>query len=638
MNSRATEQNPERFAASNEADVAEPAMAAEAAANPTNAASNNPPAKAKPTSQEEAASSILRQHENLNASEETRRTLYAEFASNDPRFDGEVFVGVSSTGIYCRTVCKARMPKFENCTFYRTPAEAEAAGFRPCMKCRPETAPGMSQVDAYSNLARRAAMLLRENCSSGIGLEALSTKLGYTSRHLRRVFMEEFGVTPVQYLQTCRLLLAKSLLTDSDLPVSQVAYASGFGSVRRMNDLFKNNYHITPTDLRKRRTIHDIATDSASDVVPNAEPKAGSGPAAGSPTANTSTASTHKASTINGTIKMRLGYRPPYRFEDLLGFFSARILEGIEFVDAKSYSRTVMLEDFDGNPVAGWLRVENDPAHNSIRLTMSDSLIPVLPQVIARVKRQFDLDSDPQAIAAGLAPLDELLRSRGNNIGAGEDSGNNGSDEDGDLHSDTEKKDRSDSSCEGNGPQGVRGVKPGTRLPGCFDPFETTCRAILGQQISVKAANKLAARIAETYGARVETGIEGLDYAWPTPEFVASLDGIEAAFGVLGVIKTRSRVIAQIARGMLDGTLSLESSSNAEEQMKNLLALKGIGPWSANYIAMRVMSYPDAFLESDAGVAHALPEFSVKERKAMSENWRPWRSYAVVNLWNSLSE
>lgn len=490
----------------------------------------------------------------LNATEESRRRIYAAFASGDGRYDGQVYVGVSSTGIYCRTVCSARMPKFENCTFYRTPAEAEAAGFRPCMTCRPETAPGRAPVDAHENLARRAAAYLREMCASKRSVAELSARLGYTDRHIRHEFTKEFGVTPVQYLQTCRLLLAKSLLTDTDLPVSQVATAAGFGSVRRMNHLFQERYSMTPTDLRKHNP---------------------------------------KKPSHAHAITMRLGYRKPYRFGDLLEFFRARALARVEVVDEKSYARTVSLKDASGDWAVGWFRVEDNPEHASLTVTLSDTLLPVVSQVVSRIRHQFDLDSDPAAIAEGLASMEDI----------------------------------------------VDGAPvPGARLPGCFDPFETACRAVLGQQVTVKAANAIAGRIAEAYGHHLETGIEGLDRAWPTPEDVLSIPNLESAFGELGVIKARTNVISRIAEGIADGTLSLTTGALFEKQIENLLSIKGIGPWTANYIAMRVLAYPDAFLEKDVGIIHALPDMEPKERLALAETWRPWRSYAVINLWNSLRE
>ena len=491
--------------------------------------------------------------EDLNASEKRRRALYKAFESGDTRFDGQVFVGVSSTGIYCRTVCKAKMPKYENCLFFRTAAEAEAAGFRPCMTCRPELAPGLSLVDAGSNLARRAAQMLQTRCASSTSVESIAAKLGYTDRHLRRAFEAEYGVTPAQYLRTCRLLLAKSLLTDTDLPVSRVAKASGFGSVRRFNDAFKEHYRLTPSDLRKRQGKTGIRA---------------------------------------GTIALHLSYRPPYRFSELLAFFRDRALAHVELVDDTSYMRTVRLEDRDGNIACGWVRVEDDPANNQLAVTMSDELVPVVSEVIARVRRMFDVDSDPVAISQVLSPLEKA----------------------------------------------VPGVRiDGIRVPGCFDAFEIACRAVIGQQVSVKAANKLAGRIAERYGEKVETDIEGLDRAWPSAVAVRSLANIEDAFGELGLIKTRSRAIDAIATAIDEGELDLDIGTVVEEQMEALLQIRGIGPWSANYIAMRTMSYPDAFLETDAGVAHALPELTPKERLALVEDCRPWRSYAVLALWDSLS-
>lgn len=500
----------------------------------------------------------------LNHPEERKRALYAAFESRDTRFDGQVFVGVSSTGIYCRTVCTAHMPKYENCTFYRTAAEAEAAGYRPCMTCRPEVAPGMSNVDARSSLAKRAATLLREECASGEGLQNLAARLGYTDRHLRRAFVEEYGVTPVQYLQTCRLLLAKSLLTDSALPVRHVAQAAGFGSTRRFNHLFKEHYRLTPTDLRKNRAAARPAAGNGGDVAGTA-----------------------------GGISVRLGYRPPYRFAELLAFFRMRALEGVEVVDGRSYSRTVRLRGPDGSEALGWVRVEDDPARRCLVVTVSEALVPCVPQVVARIRRQFDADCDPDAVAAGIASLDAAVP------GA---------------------------------------VRAGVRLPGCFDAFETACRAVLGQQVTVKAANRLAARIVAEHGTVVETGIDGLERAWPTPAEMLALSPLEDALGKLGVIKARSRTIAELARLMESGELDLGPGALVDEQMQRLIGVKGIGPWSANYIAMRTMSYPDAFLETDAGVAHALPGLSPAERAALAEQWRPWRSYAVMSLWNSLAE
>lgn len=519
------------------------AVCAEGDAGP--ASDRDIPAKAHPLCES-------RGNRNLNHPASRKRALYTAFESKDARFDGQVFVGVSSTGIYCRPVCRARMPKYDNCTFYKTAAEAENAGYRPCLLCRPETAPGCAITDASANLARRAAALLRENCTSGESLERLAARLGYTDRHLRRSFEREFSVTPVQYLQTCRLLLAKSLLTDTDLPVAQIAGASGFKSVRRFNDAFKRRYRLTPTDLRKRGG---------------------------------------KGQSDNAGIALRLNYRPPYRFDLLLSFFRARQLEGVESVKADSYARVVRMPLDDGGEALGWVRVTDDPRHSALSVTISESLLPVTSQVIGRIRRQFDVDCDPQAVYEGIASLDDAMP------GA---------------------------------------AVEGTRLPGCFDAFETSVRAVLGQQVTIAAANKLAGRIAKRYGTALDTGIEGLTCAFPTAAEIAALDPIEDALGQLGVIKTRSRTIAELARLICADSLRFDSSAVVSEQMERLLAVKGIGPWSANYLAMRTMGYPDAFLETDVGIKHALPDRTPAERLALAEAWRPWRSYANICLWNAL--
>ncbi len=493
--------------------------------------------------------------ESLNDSPERKRAIYSAFEARDARFDGRVYAAISSTGIYCRPVCPYHA-KIENVTFYATAAEAEEAGYRPCLVCRPETAPGLSSADARKSLARRAAAMIQEECTAGDGLERLSTRLGYTDRHVRRVFQDEFGVTPMQFLTTCRLMLAKAMLADTDLPMAEVAKAAGFKSTRRFNDAFKSHYSLVPSEQRR------LTKNRSADVI-------GAGAA----------------------IRLRLGYRPPLRFGELLAFFRDRALAGVEVVGDGSYARTARMVLPDGGEVSGWIRVEHDPMHNALVLSIAESLLPATSIVVARVRRMFDLDCDPETVFGGLAALNTIRP--GANV------------------------------C-------------GTRLPGCFDAFETCCRAVLGQQVSVAAANKLAARIVEAIGQQVQTGIEGLDLAWPSAREIAAIDDLAGTLGPLGVIRTRSSVIADIAQMVESGQLSFDSLADPIEQMSTLLSVKGIGPWTANYIAMRAYSYPDAFLEKDSGVAHALPDMSPKERTEAVEPCRPWRSYAVISLWNSL--
>lgn len=291
-------------------------------------------------------------------------------------------------------------------------------------------------------------------------------------------------------------------------------------------------------------------------------------------------------------ISLRLGYRPPFDFPSLLSFYGDRALLGVEVVDGEGYSRAVRLECGKGKVVEGWFSVQDDPSNNQLLISMDSSLTTVVPFVVGRIHSMFDIDCDPLAVAEGLQPLQ---------------------------------------------PHIAHHPILGTRVPGCFDPFEIACRAVLGQQISVQAANKLAARIVEAYGEEVSTGKEGLSRVWPTAEKIIGIENIEDAFGHLGVIKTRSRVLRELAARIVEGDLEFGSGISAEDQIKGLLQIKGVGPWTANYIAMRALGHPDAFMETDAGVAHALPGLTPKERLALAEGFRPWRSYAVVALWNSLA-
>ena len=484
---------------------------------------------------------------------EDSSSLYAAFKAKDTRFDGRFFVGISTTGIYCRPVCKARQPKEENCTFYATAAEAEQAGYRPCLLCRPELAPGASKVDATADLVYRAARMLEQNCGNGQSLNELAGRLGCTGRHLRRVFTAEYNVSPVQYLQTCRLLLAKNLLTDTNLSVLDVAMAAGFGSLRRFNDVFKKHYNLSPTALRKRMS---------------------------------------EQKKQSGNITLALGYRPPYRWEKMLDFLAARAIAGVDVVRGGEYWRTAHFLTPENKQVYGWLRVGRHRKKDALAVTVSESLLPVLPQVLARVRHLFDLYCDPDVIYQTLSSMND--------------------------------------------------IRPGlcvlgTRLPGSFNTFEMAVRAVLGQQITVKAASTLAARVAAAFGTPVTTGIEGLTHLFPSPEDILALGGaIENYLGPLGIIAARAKTIHELARAFAEGEIDFDLPARPEDEMKKLMAIRGIGRWTAQYIAMRTMEWPDAFLETDAGIKKALAPYTPEALLAMAQAWRPWRSYATMNLWNTL--
>lgn len=449
-------------------------------------------------------------------------------------------------------MCRARLPKAENCTFYPTAAEAEQAGYRPCLLCRPELAPGASIADATAGLVQRAARMLEESCGSGQGLEETAVRLGCKARHLRRAFRAEYSVSPVRYLQTCRLLLAKNLLTDTDLPVLSVAMSAGFGSLRRFNDLFKKHYGLAPTALRKR---------------------------------------TPQERRRSGLITLALGCRPPYRWDDMLDFLARRAIGGVEVVKDGEYLRTVRLKDAEGRYVFGWIRVGHRPQKNVISVGVAETLLPVLPQVWARVRRLFDLYCEPKAIYEVLQAMNTLR------LGL---------------------------------------CVLGTRVPGCFNTFEMAVRAVLGQQITVRAAGTLASRLADAYGTPIQTGIEGLTRTFPLPEDVVALgDAVADRLSALGVTAAQSHAIYALARAVSRGEIDFDLCPRPEEEIGKLMGIRGIGSWTARYIAMRAMEWPDAFLETDAGLKRALPSRTSKELAEMAEAWRPWRSYATVNLWNA---
>ena len=290
-----------------------------------------------------------------------REQLYRALLSRDARFDGRFFVGVTSTGIYCRPVCRVRAPKPENCLFFATAMQAEAANFRPCLRCRPENAPGWSTTDASGVLAHQAVRLIEQGVEGN--LAALSRRLGVTDRHLRRLFKDRFGVTPGQYLRTRRLLLAKSLLTDTQLPVIEVAKLAGFGSLSGFHQLFKACYRMSPARLRQ------------------------------------------SGGRTQGPLRFKLSYRPPFDWSGLLGYLSVRAIEGIEAVIDGAYCRSVAIKDARGNLHEGWLMVSSLETENALELTLSDSLAAVIPKCLARVRAMFDLDADPGRINQVLKEL-----------------------------------------------------------------------------------------------------------------------------------------------------------------------------------------------------------------------------------------
>ncbi|MBC7604075.1 MAG: helix-turn-helix domain-containing protein [Ramlibacter sp.] len=479
---------------------------------------------------------------------------YLAMKTHDARFDGRFFTGVTSTGIYCRPVCRVRMPKRENCRFFPHAAQAESAGFRPCLRCRPELAPHSvtwSIQDASYILAHQAARLLDDPEAWGDKaptVEQLAVKMGVSDRHVRRIFETQFGVSPVQYLQTRRLLTAKQLLADTDLPITQVALISGFSSVRRFNAAFVEHYGLNPTQLRREG-----------------------------------------ANQTSRGIVIRLGYRPPYDVDAMLAFMRKRAMTHVEAIslEDQTVSRTLAIES-GGERFSGWLTAEFAEEKNQVVLHVSDSLRQVLPIVIHRVRAMLDLDADPEAI-------NTLLHKRFPN---------------GD----------------------------GLRVPGTMSGYELAVRAVLGQQITVAAARTLAQRLVNTFGEPIETPMPQLQRLFPEPAVLAQASG--DSLGQLGIVKQRQAAIVAIAKAVAEKRIQLHGGADVASTLDALKELPGIGDWTAQYIAMRALRWPDAFPAGDIALHKALGVLDAPNRakaaQAASQDWKPWRSYAVIRAWAEL--
>ena len=478
------------------------------------------------------------------------QSLYNAYASRDPRFDGVFFIGVTSTGIYCRPVCTARTPKAANCRFFVNAESAEKASFRPCLRCRPELAPGRAPVDDAQRIAALVAQRLDEGMlDDGGGLELVAARFGWSSRQIRRIVHRELGVSPMELVLTRRLLLAKQLLTETRLSVTQVAFASGFASLRRFNDAFKRRYGMPPTRLRRA-------------VAAGTEP----------------------VHSHNEAFTLKLSYRLPFDWDSMLGILGARALEGVESVIDGAYSRTVRIGEH-----TGWVRVRNASAKGVLLAEITHSLMPVLPALLGRLRNLFDLGARPDIIAAALSTepaLAELVAS-----------------------------------------------KPGLRVPGCINGFELALRAILGQQISVKAATTLAGRFVRAFGEPIVTPMPGLTHLTPAAGRIAEAPTAEVT--ALGLTGARARSICALAREISEGRMALEAGGDPEATMARLVALPGIGTWTANYIAMRALRWTDAFPSEDIIVRRQLGEITGRRAEELSQAWRPWRSYATIHLWAS---
>jgi AraC family transcriptional regulator of adaptative response / DNA-3-methyladenine glycosylase II len=493
--------------------------------------------------------------------------------SRDARFDGLFFTAVSSTGIYCRPVCPAPTPKRANVKYFGNAAAAEAAGFRPCLRCRPELSPGDGAWRRGDAAVARALKLIDDGLLAEQPLSALAERVHLGERQLRRLFVERLGAPPIGVHGTRRLLFAKQLLTETSLPITDVALAAGFGSLRRFNTTFRDAYRMAPRDLRKRPSAARAEDEG---------------------------------------LVLRLGYRPPYDFEAILSFMRGRAMPGIEHVDDASYARAVLADESEGGAVGGprekagaaWLRVSEWPGgEHALRLELHGVAPSRLIGIVNRVRRMFDLDADPQAIGAVLSRSPRLAP--------------------------------------------ILAAHPGVRVPSSWDGFEAAVRAIVGQQVSTAAARTIAMRLAQRFGTPLETpvgvGVDvgtgaahpALTHRFPSPAVLA-----EADLSGIGLTGSRAETLRTVARALLDGEVDFRPERTLEDFVARWTALRGIGPWTAQYLALRALGHPDAFPAEDLMLQRAFPgeapRLSAKALVARAEAWRPWRGYAVLLLWRDL--
>jgi AraC family transcriptional regulator of adaptative response / DNA-3-methyladenine glycosylase II len=479
---------------------------------------------------------------------------YRALQSRDARFDGLIFVGVRSTGVYCRPVCPARTPKFENCRFFGSAAAAQESGFRPCLRCRPESAPYLASWRGTSNSVSRALALIHDGALDGDGatVEMLAERLGLGERQLRRLFIQHLGASPIAVAQTRRVLFAKQLLHETSMPMMEIALAAGFGSVRRFNETFQNLFRRPPSALRRKDAGVGRAVSQA-------------------------------------IVTLRLQYRPPYDWESMLAFLAARAIPGVEVVDESTYARTVEI-----NGSIGSVEVSHLPRRQSLAVAIRFPEVKALPAIVSRVRRLFDLGADIETIDGHLSRdpwLAPLVAER-----------------------------------------------PGLRSPGGWDGFELAVRAILGQQISVGAARRLAGQLVALHGTPVEAAYAAhpaLTHAFPAPVKLAMAESIG-----LGMPAARARSLQALAETVQADSNLFRPLRTIDDAIARLRTIRGVGEWTAHYIALRAMREMDAFPSTDIGLIRSMARIDAKcststSLQARAESWRPWRAYAAQHLWTA---
>jgi AraC family transcriptional regulator, regulatory protein of adaptative response / DNA-3-methyladenine glycosylase II len=478
-----------------------------------------------------------------------REICYRALQSRDARFDGLLFVGVTSTGIYCRPICPARTAKFANCRFFGSAAGAQEAGFRPCLRCRPETAPDLASWRGTSNTVSRALALITDGALDGADASVgrLAERLGLGERQLRRLFHQHLGASAIAVAQTRRVLFAKQLIHETRMPMTEIALAAGFGSVRRFNEIFQELFHRPPSALRRKSS----------------------------------------ATSAEAGVTLQLRYRPPYDWTSMLAYLQARAIPGVEVVENGTYLRTVEVGGFGGT-----VEVAHIAQRQSLGVTIRFPDVKSFPAIVTRVRRLFDVGADIETIDAHLSS-DPLLAP-------------------------------------------LVAQRPGLRAPGGWDGFELAVRAVLGQQISVIAARRLAGQLVAVHGTPVPAGYvshPGLSHVFPTAERLASAESIG-----LAMPGARQSSLKALAEAVTADPNLFQRSGTIEEAITRLRAIRGVGEWTAQYIALRALREMDAFPASDIGLLRGAATLDGVRLTSTSllhraESWRPWRAYAAQHLW-----
>ncbi|MBS44960.1 MAG: AraC family transcriptional regulator [Nocardioides sp.] len=490
-------------------------------------------------------------------------TCYRAVSSRDRRFDGVFYTAVRTTGIYCRPSCPARTPASANVTFHRSPASAQAAGYRACKRCLPDASPGSPGWDVAADVAGRAMRLIADGVVDREGVPGLAERLGYTPRHLGRILGAELGAGPLALARARRAQTARVLLETTDLSHADVAFAAGFSSVRQFNDTVREVYAATPGDLRGRRAARGGGTEQQGD----------------------------EADRTRGTLHLRLAVRTPFAADRLLAFLAYHVVPGVEAAGPGWYARTLRLPHGAGTLLLDLAPLPEDAEPGTrvvpVRFDLAD--LRDTPAAVERTRRLLDADCDPEAVAGHLG-ADPVV-----------------------------------------GPL-VRAT-PGLRVPGQVDGDETALRTVVGQQVSVAGARTVLGRVVAAYGEPVPTARPGLTHLFPDAASLATADPED-----LPMPRARGRALVGLAQALAAGDVRLDRGPERDAVREQLLALRGIGPWTADYVAMRALAHPDVFLPTDIGVRNALAGLghdpaTVLER---TDDWRPWRSYALMHLWDTL--